>query len=220
MGTSGPSRRDATAPLAAGVDGEVLGQTTGRTSRPIAALFGRRPQATRSEQIFDVAITEGETNIEPNRVSDDRRGELVARKRDGHALSYRRLETHYRCRDRALVGCTWRRAIRESKAQRLWPRPIPKLPAFRRSALSVRFIFLAISGRGVGAFECALSSRTSSLVHGVRWAEVLFFGTDCCSGKGSRPRATPVAPTTPASKRRPRLGFSKGRHKFPANAPS
>jgi hypothetical protein len=49
---------------------------------------------------------------------------------------------------------------------------MPRIPAFRRSALSVRFIFLAISGRGVRAFECALSSRTSSLVHGVRWAEV------------------------------------------------
>ena len=117
----------------------------------------------------------------------------------------RRLATHYRCRDKALVGCTWRRAIRESKAQRLWPRPMPRIPAFRRSALSVRFIFLAISGRGVRAFECALSSRTSSLVHGVRWAEVFFFGTDCCSGKGSRLRATPVAWSTHASKRIPHL---------------
>src|SRR5271165_3163639 len=45
-------------------------------------------QSTLSEQIFDVAITEGETNIEPNRVSDDRRGELVAGKRDHHAPSY------------------------------------------------------------------------------------------------------------------------------------
>ena len=95
--------------------------------------------------------------------------------------------------------------ICESKAQRLWPRPMPRIPAFRRSALSVRFIFLAISGRGVRAFECALSSRTSSLVHGVRWAEVFFFGTDCCSGKGSRLRATPVAWSTHASKRIPHL---------------
>ena len=126
----------------------------------------------------------------------------------------RRLATHYRCRNKALVGCTWRRAIRESKAQRLWPRPKPRMPAFRRSALSVRFIFLAISGRGVRAFECALSSRTSSLVHGVRWAEVFFFGTDCCSGKGSRLRATPVARLTHASKRGPRLRFSTGRPNF------
>src|SRR6202046_4905967 len=94
-----------------------------------------------------------------------------------HPPLTRRLATHYRCRDKALVGCIWRRAIGESKAQRLWPRPMPRMPAFRRSALSVRFIFLAISGRGVRAFECALSSRTSSLVHGVRWVEVFFFGT-------------------------------------------
>ena len=72
-------------------------------------------------------------------------------------------------------------AIREIKAQRLWPRPIPRIPALRRSALSVRLIFLAISGRGVRPFECALSSRTSSLVDGLPWAEV-FFGTECCSG--------------------------------------
>ena len=37
--------------------------------------------------------------------------------------------------------------------------------AFRRSARSVRFIF-AISGSGVRDFECALSSRRSSFVHG------------------------------------------------------
>jgi hypothetical protein len=59
-------------------------------------------QSTLSEQIFDVAITEGETNIEPNRVFDDRRGnwwranEIVMR----HLT--RRLETRYRCRDKAL----------------------------------------------------------------------------------------------------------------------
>ena len=92
---------------------------------------------------------------------------------------------------------------------------MPRIPAFRRSALSVRFIFLAISGRGVRAFDCALSSLTSSLVHGVRWAEVFYFGTDCCSGKGSRLRATPVARLTHASKRGPRLGFSTGGRIFP-----
>src|SRR3984957_3971865 len=67
--------------------------------------------------------------------------------------------------------------LQQRESQRLWPRPMPRIPAFRRSAPSVRFIFLAISGRGVRAFECALSSRTSSLAHGVRWAEVFFFGT-------------------------------------------
>src|SRR5208337_2348770 len=113
-----------------------------------------------------------------------------------------------------------RRALHESKAQRLWPRPMPRIPAFRRSALSVRFILLAISERGVRAFECALSSRTSSLVHGVRWAEVFFFGTDCCSGKGSRLRATPVARLTTRAKEACVLGVLHGRSNFPANAPS
>src|SRR5271157_3385085 len=141
-------------------------------------------------------------------------------KRDRHAPSYPPtrdalpLPSQSLASSLLLVGCTWRRAIHESKAQRLWPRPMPRMPAFRRSALSVRFIFLAISGRGVRAFECALSSRTSSLVHGVRWAEVFFFGTDCCSGKGSRLRATPVARLTHASKRGPRLGVQHGAVEF------
>ena len=52
-----------------------------------------------------------------------------------------------------------------------------EFPPFAEAARSARLIFLAISGSGVRAFECALSSRTSSLVHGVRWAEVFFFGT-------------------------------------------
>ena len=37
-------------------------------------------QIALGEQIFDVAIAEGEADIEPNRVSDDRRRELVAGK--------------------------------------------------------------------------------------------------------------------------------------------
>ena len=105
----------------------------------------------------------------------------------------------------------------DSARARRCPRPMPRIPAFRRSALSVRFIFLAISGRGVRAFECLLSSRTSSLVHGVRWAEVFIFGTDSCSGKGSRLRTTPVARLTHASKRGPRLGVQHGRVNFPVN---
>ena len=51
--------------------------------------------------------------------------------------------------------------------QRRCPRPIPRIPAFRRSARSVRLIFFAITGSGVRTFECAFSSRTSSFVHGV-----------------------------------------------------
>jgi hypothetical protein len=46
-------------------------------------------QTSLGEQIFDVAIAEGETHIEPNRVSDDRRGKAVAGKRDCHAPPYR-----------------------------------------------------------------------------------------------------------------------------------
>jgi hypothetical protein len=54
-----------------------------------------------------------------------------------------------------------------AESQRRCPRPMPRIPAFRRSALSVRFIFFAITVSGVRAFECALSSRTSSFVHEV-----------------------------------------------------
>src|SRR5271157_2648294 len=47
--------------------------------------------------------------------------------------------------------------------------------AFCRTAPSERFIALATSSTGVLAFECALSSRKSSLVHGLR-AWIFFFG--------------------------------------------
>ena len=40
--SSRPSRRDATAPLVAAIDGEVLWRTVVRTSKPIAAPFRRR----------------------------------------------------------------------------------------------------------------------------------------------------------------------------------
>src|SRR5208282_2913878 len=45
-------------------------------------------QPTLGEQVFDVAIAERETDIEPNGVPDDRRGELVAGERDRHPPSY------------------------------------------------------------------------------------------------------------------------------------
>jgi hypothetical protein len=64
------------APVADDVDGEVLGRTTARTSKPIAGDI----QTALREQIFDVAIAERETDIKPNRVPDDRRRELVAGK--------------------------------------------------------------------------------------------------------------------------------------------
>jgi hypothetical protein len=44
-------------------------------------------QPTLSEQVFDVAIAERETQIEPNSVPDNRKRKLVAGKRDRHAPS-------------------------------------------------------------------------------------------------------------------------------------
>jgi hypothetical protein len=45
-------------------------------------------EPTLSEQIFDVAIAERETHIEPNGVPDDRGRKLVAGERDRHPPSY------------------------------------------------------------------------------------------------------------------------------------
>src|SRR6202046_5407064 len=45
-------------------------------------------QTALRKQIFDVAIAERETHVQPNGVPDDRRRELMAGKRDRHALSY------------------------------------------------------------------------------------------------------------------------------------
>ncbi len=45
-------------------------------------------QTTLRKEIFDVAIAERETHIEPNGVPDDRGRKLVAGKRDHHPLSY------------------------------------------------------------------------------------------------------------------------------------
>jgi hypothetical protein len=65
-----------------------------------------------------------------------------------------------------------------AKNYRSWPRPIPRIPALRLSAPSVRFIALAIFATGVRAFECALSSLTSSFDQGLRCAVVFFVGTN------------------------------------------
>ena len=54
---------------------------------------------------------------------------------------------------------------------RRWPRPMPRIPALRRSAPTVRFIDFETFTTRVLAFECVFSSRTSSFVHG--------FGTRC-----------------------------------------
>jgi hypothetical protein len=52
------------------------------------------------------------------------------------------------------------------------------IPAFRLRAPSVRFIVLAIFATGVRAFECDLSSFTSSFDQGLRCAVVFFVGTN------------------------------------------
>src|SRR5271166_2369820 len=56
---------------------------------------------------------------------------------------------------------------------------MPIVLAFCRSAPSVRFIAFATCATGVLAFEWALSSRKSSLVHGLRTGAFLF--SICCS---------------------------------------
>src|SRR6185312_12445525 len=53
------------------------------------------------KQIFDVAIAERETHIQPNGVPDDRRRELMAGKRDRHAPSYPQTDPRHRPRDKA-----------------------------------------------------------------------------------------------------------------------
>ena len=52
------------------------------------------------------------------------------------------------------------------------------IPALRLRAPSVRFMALAISATGVRAFECDLSSFTSSVDPGVRGDVVFFVATN------------------------------------------
>ena len=56
--SSRPSHRDASARLAEGADGEVLEQTTARTSRPSPHRFIGDNRPALSEQIADVAKAE------------------------------------------------------------------------------------------------------------------------------------------------------------------
>jgi hypothetical protein len=69
------------------------------------------------------------------------------------------------------------------------PRPIPMLLAFARSALSVRFVSLAIFLTGVRAFECARNSFSSALVYSRRTrfftlcVPKIRFGVDAASGR-------------------------------------
>ena len=62
-----------------------------------------------------------------------------------------------------------------SRRQRRCPRPMPIVFAFCRTAASVRFIAFATCATGVLAFEWALSSRKSSLVHGL-WTGAFLLG--------------------------------------------
>jgi len=57
-----------------------------------------------SEQILDVAKAEGETDVEPNGVLNDRGRELVAGERDRHSHVTRRIAVRYRFRDNARRG--------------------------------------------------------------------------------------------------------------------
>jgi hypothetical protein len=55
---------------------------------PPSHRFVGHVEPTLSEQIFDVAIAERETHIEPSGLPGDRRRKLVAGKRDRHPPSY------------------------------------------------------------------------------------------------------------------------------------
>jgi hypothetical protein len=74
--------------LAVNVDGEVSGEQRPKFQNPSPHRFVGDIQTALRKQIFDVAIAEGETQIQPNGVPDNRRRKLMAGKRDRHALSY------------------------------------------------------------------------------------------------------------------------------------
>jgi hypothetical protein len=59
-----------------------------RTSYPSSHRFVGDIQTAFRNQIFDVAIAERETHIQPNGVPDDRRRKLVAGERDRHPPPY------------------------------------------------------------------------------------------------------------------------------------
>jgi len=67
---------------------KFLGEQWPELQNPPSHRFVGDIQTTLCEQIFDVAITERKTHIEPNGVPDNHRRELVAGKRDRHAPSY------------------------------------------------------------------------------------------------------------------------------------
>jgi hypothetical protein len=78
-----PSRRRLWASTA-----QFSGETRPELQDPRSHRFVGDIQPTLGEQIFDVAIAERETHIEPNGVPDNRRRKPVAGKRDHHPPSY------------------------------------------------------------------------------------------------------------------------------------
>jgi hypothetical protein len=78
------------------------------------------------------------------------------------------IETRRRRTIPAIISSEAARGLACRRGQRRWPRPTPIDFAFCRTAPSVRFIAFATCGTGVFAFECALSSRKSSLDQGLR----------------------------------------------------
>jgi hypothetical protein len=67
---------------------KISGEQWPELQHPPSHRFVGHIEPTLSEQIFDVAIAERETHIEPSGVPDDRRRRLVAGKRDRHLPSY------------------------------------------------------------------------------------------------------------------------------------
>ena len=65
------------------------GEQRPELQNPSPNCFVRDIQTALRQQIFDVAIAERETHIEPDGVLNDRRRKLVAGKRDRHPPSYR-----------------------------------------------------------------------------------------------------------------------------------
>ena len=78
-----PSRRWPRASAA-----KFSGEQQSELQDPSPYRFVGHIEPTLSEQIFDVAIAEGEAHIQPNSVPDDRWRKLVAGKRDRHPPSY------------------------------------------------------------------------------------------------------------------------------------
>jgi hypothetical protein len=67
---------------------KFLGEQRPELQHPSSDRFIGHIEPALSEQIFNVAIAERETHIEPNGVPDDRGRKLVAGKRDRHPPSY------------------------------------------------------------------------------------------------------------------------------------